>query len=66
MPYLSQEYSVLTTHGGLNSLPKNLAFVGTDQMINRVGKLKDTDTVSASFNKNTNKNTYQVHGHRNL
>jgi predicted kinase len=56
---------VLVTHGGLSSLPENLVFVGTDQMINGVGEPEDVYMVSANFNKNTNENTYQVHGHRN-
>jgi hypothetical protein len=56
---------VLVTHGGLSSLPENLVFIGTDQMINGVGEPEDVYMVSANFNKNTNENTYQVHGHRN-
>ncbi|WP_292389551.1 AAA family ATPase [Methanosarcina sp. UBA5] len=56
---------VLVTHGGLSSLPENLVFVGADQMINGVGEPEDVYLVAASFNKNTNENTYQVHGHRN-
>jgi len=56
---------VLVTHGGLSSLPENLVFVGAHQMINGVGKPEDIYLVAANFNKNTNKNTYQVHGHRN-
>ncbi|MDD3052691.1 MAG: AAA family ATPase [Candidatus Cloacimonetes bacterium] len=56
---------VLVTHGGLSSLPENLVFVGADQMINGVGEPEDAYMVATSFNKNTNENTYQVHGHRN-
>lgn len=56
---------VLVTHGGLSNLPENLIFVGTEQMINGVGELEDISLVTESFNKNTNENTYQVHGHRN-
>lgn len=56
---------VLVTHGGLSSLPENLVFVGADQMINGVGEPEDAYLVATSFNKNTNENTYQVHGHRN-
>ncbi len=56
---------VLVTHGGLSSLPENLIFVGADQMIKGVGEPEDVYLVAASFNKNTNENTYQVHGHRN-
>ncbi len=56
---------VLVTHGGLSSLPENLVFIGAEQMINGVGEPKDAYLVAVSFNKNTNGNTYQVHGHRN-
>lgn len=56
---------VLVTHGGLSNLPENLIFTGTEQMINGVGKPEDAYQVAASFNKNTNENIYQVHGHRN-
>jgi len=56
---------VLVTHGGLSSLPENLVFVGTNQMINGVGEASDAYLVAENFNKNTNENTYQVHGHRN-
>jgi hypothetical protein len=56
---------MLVTHGGLSSLPENLIFEGSAQMINGVGEPEDADIVAASFNRNTNENTYQVHGHRN-
>lgn len=56
---------VLVTHGGLSNLPENLVFVGAEQMINGVGEPEDTYLVAASFNKDTNEHTYQVHGHRN-
>jgi predicted kinase/predicted phosphodiesterase len=56
---------VLVTHGGLSSLPENLVFVGANQMINGVGESSDAYLVAESFNKNTNENTYQMHGHRN-
>lgn len=56
---------VLVTHGGLSSLPENLIFVGAEQMINGVGEPEDAYMVAANFNKNTNENTYQIHGHRN-
>ena len=56
---------VLVTHGGLSSLPENLIFAGSAQMINGVGEPEDAGIVAASFNRNTNKRTYQVHSHRN-
>lgn len=63
--YIFHNKRVLVTHGGLSSLPKNLVFVGADQMINGVGEPEDIYLVTENFNKNTSENTYQVHGHRN-
>ncbi|HII80837.1 MAG TPA: serine/threonine protein phosphatase [Methanosarcina sp.] len=63
--YRFHNKSVLVTHGGLSNLPENLVFAGTEQMINGVGEPEDASLVAESFNKNTNKNTYQIHGHRN-
>ena len=63
--YKFHDKSVLVTHGGLSSLPENLIFVGAEQMINGVGEPEDASLVAEYFNKNTNENTYQVHGHRN-
>jgi hypothetical protein len=56
---------VLVTHGGLSSLPENLFFAGTEQMIYGVGEPEDVSLVAANFNINTDEDTYQVHGHRN-
>lgn len=63
--YNFHKIRVLVTHGGLSSLPENLIFVGSAQMINGVGEPGDAGIVAASFKRNTNENTYQVHGHRN-
>ena len=58
---------VLCTHGGLSSLPENLSFVNTEQMIKGVGLYKDMLLVNESFAKqNENEEIYQVHGHRNV
>lgn len=63
--YKFHDRYVLVTHGGLSSLPENLIFIGADQMINGVGEPEDADLVAESFNRNTDEDTYQVHGHRN-
>lgn len=63
--YRFHNKSVLVTHGGLSNLPENLVFAGAEQMINGVGEPEDTSMVAESFNKNTNENAYQIHGHRN-
>ena len=56
----------LVTHGGLSSLPTNLTLVSTKQMINGTGDFCDDKDVDISFFKNTPKNVYQIHGHRNI
>lgn len=63
--YKFHDKYVLATHGGLSNLPENLIFTGTEQMINGVGEPEDAPLVAENFNKNTNEDTYQIHGHRN-
>lgn len=53
------------THAGLSTLPENLSFVSTYQMIHGVGSYNDFEKVADSFVKTTPNNVYQIHGHRN-
>lgn len=53
------------THAGLSTLPENLSFVSTYQMIHGVGGYNDFEKVADSFVKTTPDNVYQIHGHRN-
>lgn len=55
----------LVTHAGLSTLPKNLTYVATDQMIRGVGNYNDFEKVAETFIKTTPENVYQIHGHRN-
>ena len=55
----------LVTHAGLSTLPKNLSYVATDQMIRGVGNYNDVEKVAETFLKTTPENVYQIHGHRN-
>lgn len=55
----------LVTHAGLSTLPKNLTYVATNQMINGVGNYNDFEKVAETFIKTTPENVYQIHGHRN-
>lgn len=55
----------LVTHAGLSTLPKNLSYVATDQMIRGVGNYNDFEKVAETFLKTTPENVYQIHGHRN-
>ena len=55
----------LVTHAGLSTLPENLSYVATDQMIRGVGGYNDVEKVAETFLQTTSENVYQIHGHRN-
>lgn len=55
----------LVTHGGLSTIPQNLTFVATDQMIHGVGRYNDVEQVADAFFNTTDEHTYQIFGHRN-
>lgn len=55
----------LVTHGGLSTLPENLSFVATEQMIKGVGSYNDFESIAETFKNTTPSNVYQIHGHRN-
>lgn len=55
----------LVTHAGLSTLPKNLSYVATDQMIRGVGGYNDFEKIAETFLATTPDNVYQIHGHRN-
>ncbi len=55
----------LVTHAGLSTLPKNLSYVATDQMIRGVDNYNDFEKIAETFLATTPDNVYQIHGHRN-
>lgn len=55
----------LVTHAGLSTVPDNLSFVATEQMIKGVGAYNDFETIADTFYTQTPSNYYQIHGHRN-
>lgn len=55
----------LVTHGGMSTIPQNLTFVATDQMIHGVGRYNDVEQVADTFFNTTDEHTYQIFGHRN-
>ncbi len=57
--------TVLVTHGGLSTLPKQLSYINAIQFIKGAGSYEEADVCDASFAANTPDNVYQVHGHRN-
>lgn len=57
--------TVLVSHGGLSTLPKNLVQIPSIQFVKGSGTYEEADENDESFARNTPDDTYQVHGHRN-
>ena len=55
----------LVTHAGLSTIPKNLSYVATEQMLKGVGDYNDAEKIATTFADTTPSNFYQIHGHRN-
>lgn len=64
--YTYGDKTFLVTHAGLSTIPNNLSFVATDQMIRGVGNYNDAEKIAETFVKTTSNDVYQIHGHRNL
>lgn len=64
--YTYGDKKVIVSHGGISCIPENLQFVASEQFICGVGQYEDMEFVNKSFMDNTDKNTYQIHGHRNI
>ncbi len=56
----------LVTHAGLSSIPDNLSFVATEQMIQGVGQYEDAEQVAETFRVTSPADCFQIYGHRNL
>lgn len=63
--YKYGENVYLVTHAGLSTMPNNLSFIATDQMIKGVGNYNDFEKIAETWIKTTPNNFYQIHGHRN-
>ena len=57
---------VVVTHGGIATMPENLTYMATTQMIHGVGDYNDSDIIANTWLRTTQDNMYQVHGHRNV
>lgn len=57
---------VVVTHGGIATMPENLTYMATTQMIHGVGDYNDSDIIADTWLRTTSDNMYQVHGHRNV
>ena len=63
--YTYGDKEILVTHGGVATIPENLTFMATCQMINGVGKYNDYEQIADTWMATTNENQYQIFGHRN-
>lgn len=63
--YKYGEKTVLVTHAGLSTLPKNLGLISAQQCIRGVSAYEKVGEIDDAFLKNTDERTYQIHGHRN-
>lgn len=57
---------IVVTHGGIATMPENLTYMATTQMIHGVGDYNDSDIIADTWLRTTADNMYQVHGHRNV
>lgn len=57
--------TVLATHAGISRIPNNLTKIATEQMILGVGRYSEYVETVKTFESMTDKNTYQIFGHRN-
>ena len=57
---------VLVSHGGVSGMKENLIYVSTEQLIRGVGEYGDYLKCAKAFEANTDENTYQINGHRNI
>lgn len=56
---------ILATHGGIATIPQNLAAISAQQMIHGVGLYSDIDQITKTFAETMPDNHFQVFGHRN-
>lgn len=57
---------ILACHGGLSGMGDNLVYVPTSQIIRGVGKYEEYLDIAKAFENNTDENTIQISGHRNI
>lgn len=57
--------TVLACHGGLATIPERLEYISGYQYTHGVGLYSDLETIAKTFKKTTEKNMYEVFGHRN-
>lgn len=63
--YKYDDKDIFVSHGGIATLPDNLSFMSTEQMIKGVGSYNDYEIVADSWMRTTSDSMYQIFGHRN-
>ena len=63
--YTYGDKEILVTHGGIATMPENLTFMATSQMVRGVGKYNDYEQIADTWMETTKENQYQIFGHRN-
>lgn len=63
--YKYDDKDIFVSHAGIATLPDNLSFMSTEQMIKGVGNYNDYETVADSWMRTTSDSMYQIFGHRN-
>lgn len=63
--YKYDDKEVFVSHAGIATMPENLTFMATSQMINGVGSYNEFEAVAETWMNTTPDNYYQVYGHRN-
>lgn len=59
------EKEIFVCHGGIATMPENITYLATDQMIKGVGNYEDYEQVADTWMRTTKDNMYQIFGHRN-
>lgn len=63
--YVFHEKEIFVCHGGIATMPDNLTYLATEQMVKGVGNYNDYEAVADTWMSTTKENQYQVFGHRN-
>ena len=63
--YTYNNKEIFVSHGGIATIPENMTFLATEQIIKGVGRYDEYIQVADTWMNTTNENQYQIFGHRN-
>ncbi|WP_097006524.1 RNA ligase [Lacrimispora amygdalina] len=63
--YRYNDKTFVVSHAGISTVPGNLLFISTKQLIEGVGGYQDVETIENTFDRKMPSDFYQIHGHRN-